>query len=316
MRTPIRTVPAADGRDWAVGKQLRLESFVDPNALCPVCGAPVFFYSSPFGGRVFFDSLGPPWPKHPCTDTYLRRPSLFPSVARRVPKITGASPVPSSGGWRPLIPVKSALVHGRQRILMDSSANLPSRYLYLRPGFIDDRPCYWRRSKNDPGSVEISSFSLDRSGSVTADTLTLYAWIRNDNHLLSIKEIDSPDGNALNSIGWSLSFAWRSEAANWHESQDVDLSLAKTYFKAAADQGNWVALNNLGVLTQSGLVGPPNQEEAFECFTVAAQSLNAVPIRHLAACYRNGFGVTIDLDQASFLDELAAAIENERVQEA
>jgi hypothetical protein len=28
----------------------------------------VFFYRSPYDGRVFFDALGPPWPKHPCTD--------------------------------------------------------------------------------------------------------------------------------------------------------------------------------------------------------------------------------------------------------
>ncbi|MCG7932633.1 MAG: hypothetical protein N0E44_21680 [Candidatus Thiodiazotropha lotti] len=28
----------------------------------------MFFYQSPNGGRVFFDELGPPWPKHPCTD--------------------------------------------------------------------------------------------------------------------------------------------------------------------------------------------------------------------------------------------------------
>lgn len=44
------------------------ESYVNPNARCPVCGALVFFYQSPSGGRVFFDELGPPWPKHPCTD--------------------------------------------------------------------------------------------------------------------------------------------------------------------------------------------------------------------------------------------------------
>jgi hypothetical protein len=45
----------------------RIISFVNPNALCPVCREPVFFYQSPNGGRVFFDELGPPWPKHPCT---------------------------------------------------------------------------------------------------------------------------------------------------------------------------------------------------------------------------------------------------------
>lgn len=41
--------------------------YLEPNATCPVCGQSVFFYESPFGGRVFFDELGPPWPKHPCT---------------------------------------------------------------------------------------------------------------------------------------------------------------------------------------------------------------------------------------------------------
>ena len=46
----------------------RYISYINPNARCPVCGALVFFYQSPSGGRVFFDELGPPWPKHPCTD--------------------------------------------------------------------------------------------------------------------------------------------------------------------------------------------------------------------------------------------------------
>ncbi|PBB34337.1 hypothetical protein [Mesorhizobium sp. WSM3882] len=42
--------------------------FVDPNAKCPVCGAPVYYYQNARGSRVFFDDLGPPWPKHACTD--------------------------------------------------------------------------------------------------------------------------------------------------------------------------------------------------------------------------------------------------------
>ena len=44
------------------------ESYVNPNAQCPICADSVFFYRSPDGGRVYFDELGPPWPKHPCTD--------------------------------------------------------------------------------------------------------------------------------------------------------------------------------------------------------------------------------------------------------
>lgn len=43
-------------------------SFINPNATCPVCGEQVYYYESLYGGRVYFDSLGPPWPKHPCMD--------------------------------------------------------------------------------------------------------------------------------------------------------------------------------------------------------------------------------------------------------
>jgi hypothetical protein len=42
--------------------------FVNPNAKCPVCTVPVFYYQNSFGSRVYFDELGPPWTKHPCTD--------------------------------------------------------------------------------------------------------------------------------------------------------------------------------------------------------------------------------------------------------
>lgn len=42
--------------------------YVNPNARCPVCNTPVFFYANAAGSRVYFDDLGPPWPKHPCTD--------------------------------------------------------------------------------------------------------------------------------------------------------------------------------------------------------------------------------------------------------
>lgn len=43
-------------------------SITIPGAECPVCGAPVFYYANSAGSRVFFDELGPPWPKHGCTD--------------------------------------------------------------------------------------------------------------------------------------------------------------------------------------------------------------------------------------------------------
>jgi hypothetical protein len=51
--------------------------FVNPNATCPECGASVFFCQLENGGRVFFDELGPPWTKHPCTDRSKDRTSII-----------------------------------------------------------------------------------------------------------------------------------------------------------------------------------------------------------------------------------------------
>jgi len=53
---------------WLKSVTPHIDSYTNPNASCPVCGENVFFYQSPYGGRVYFDELGPPWPKHPCTD--------------------------------------------------------------------------------------------------------------------------------------------------------------------------------------------------------------------------------------------------------
>lgn len=80
-------------------------SYTTPNASCPVCGVSVFFYQSPHGGRVFFDELGPPWSKHPCTDS----------------NSTPEKPVKSNhsidfkwvkDGWRPLIIDKIRRIDG------------------------------------------------------------------------------------------------------------------------------------------------------------------------------------------------------------
>ena len=58
-------------------------SYVNPNASCPVCGDRVFYYKNTHGSSVFFDELGPPWPKHPCTDANGRYGN-FSSVAVKV----------------------------------------------------------------------------------------------------------------------------------------------------------------------------------------------------------------------------------------
>lgn len=74
------------------------ESYVNPNACCPVCGAAVFFYLAPNGGRVFFDELGPPWPKHPCTDQ-----SSIPYPARNLTPQKGFKYKWQKKKWSPFI---------------------------------------------------------------------------------------------------------------------------------------------------------------------------------------------------------------------
>lgn len=66
------------------------------NARCPVCGQYVFFYRNEYGSAVFFDELGPPWTKHPCTAGDL--PVLFLGTAPQ----PALPPQWQKSGWMPL----------------------------------------------------------------------------------------------------------------------------------------------------------------------------------------------------------------------
>jgi len=81
---------------WFISLTNTYHSYVNPNASCPVCGAAVFFYQSARGGRVFFDELGPPWPKHPCTDTS-SRPGKAPATGEPTTYAW------QRAGWQPFI---------------------------------------------------------------------------------------------------------------------------------------------------------------------------------------------------------------------
>lgn len=67
------------------------------NARCPVCGQHVFFYRNEHGSAVFFDELGPPWSKHPCTTGDL--PARFLGTA---PQPALPPPQWRALGWKPL----------------------------------------------------------------------------------------------------------------------------------------------------------------------------------------------------------------------
>ena len=115
-------------------------SYVNPNATCPRCGKSVYFYQSPFGGRVYFNELGPPWPKHgpspwECSDeeeNELSRmtgiiPSVFPSSIQTEKseatsiqeKTILTTPEWQKAGWNPLILSKAQATGGG--ILIDGN---------------------------------------------------------------------------------------------------------------------------------------------------------------------------------------------------
>lgn len=125
--------------------------YVNPNARCPVCDAAVFFYANQHGSRVYFDELGHPWPKHPCTDNNIRsfasRPTIVAPSARRKRGLalelvaaagtTGMFDVPGGGheGWR-LMEVISTENHDKRHVVTAEGVeldHLKRTFSYLAP---------------------------------------------------------------------------------------------------------------------------------------------------------------------------------------
>ena len=108
------------------------ESYVNPNARCPVCGSAVFFYQSSNGGRVFFDELGPPWPKHPCTD---RR-----SIPGRMDPLSIAlitdRPTWERQGWVPLFMIGVTDRDRRAYEIRGTSENSPIRIYVMKKSHV------------------------------------------------------------------------------------------------------------------------------------------------------------------------------------
>lgn len=117
---------------WVPSLTNTYTSYVNPNASCPICGALVFFYQSPSGGRVFFDELGPPWPKHPCTDNSSRpiRPRL---VDAEHPKASSAQQPYAwqREGWQPFV-IRSILGIDKNFLKISGSTGEASMCFYLQ----------------------------------------------------------------------------------------------------------------------------------------------------------------------------------------
>jgi hypothetical protein len=303
------------GLDWSNSKPPREESYVNPNARCPVCGADVFFYQSPYGGRVYFDELGPPWPKHPCTDNFIGRfyqRSVLPSLTTRDTPISK-----NPNQWSPLIHESIEKGSRFDKFFIDKkSTGISGRFLALPSGVFRDVPIFWRRDASDPSLVDVSSIQVDANycepyqGNERKETVP--SWMSSDEDIEAFLRSAPLTAETLNGIGWSLSFHWRdTENPNWHLLDYVNWDKAREYFEKAAELGFWAALNNLGVIYRDGFGVTPDPIISFRCFESAAQHMDAISIRHLAGCYRTGWGVKPDDAQAAFLNELAELMDIE-----
>ncbi|CDX13789.1 conserved hypothetical protein [Mesorhizobium sp. ORS 3359] len=92
-----RRFGTASWRGWTARS---IRSYSEPWSTCPVCRASVYFIPGPHGGGTFFDCLGPPWKRHPCTDGRLRY-SPFGRTGK--PKLTTRKTKLQERGFLPLV---------------------------------------------------------------------------------------------------------------------------------------------------------------------------------------------------------------------
>lgn len=303
---------------WTSPRYRDLESYVNPNATCPVCGAAVFFYQSPYGGRVFFDEFGPPWPKHPCTDSDSGLglgAQHIPAPARDSERSAVAEPVPRAprDSWAPLVVQRMVPAGSVDLILTEKKHNtLGKAVIPVQGSSLRNRPLFWRRNPNDPSLIQIASFT-DSSNGIQAIEVSAPCWISTEAEAQNYQKGAPPSAKDWNSIGWAASFAHRvKDAGDWSTSCSVDWEWAKLAFEKGEEAGFWPSINNLAVMYREGYGVQVDLELAFAKFQLAAQSLEPIPLRHLAKCYRVGFGVEADDMEASYLEELAELQELER----
>lgn len=260
--------------DWSYSAKRRTyRSFVDPNAICPVCGAGVFFYQSPNGGRVFFDALGRPWPKHPCTDnseSFSIDPKPWRGAARQGP------PSFSVDGWQPIF-------EARWR---------PWRSSTYKPGVLKGL----LGESRTPLSVTFPfGTALDSHAPLLGKAhATNPAWMWVDAPyfeaplLANSADLRSIDLNALarfaTELGHSDTLVKLADMCGF-ERDDLpgraDFSKARRWLEAAADLGDWRAFNNLGVLYECGLSVPADIDKALKHYRRAARSKQRIAVENL-----------------------------------
>lgn len=327
-------IQLADGRLWNRSVRPKIESYVNPNALCPVCGAKVFFYQSEIGGRVFFDKLGPPWPKHPCTDnSYHKAPASHKEILVAAsdsrasgvrPKQTGQSPTSGTSAvptkWRPLFPLVRPEEETDCVIVTFLSGPTPTpTTLAIPKGFWSGAPIYWRWSRSNLGFIELSTLDSRDILDIQIIETSVPGWEAEDSNL-PWKDRGPATSDWWNKLGWHLSFQHAKFDTKSRKYSPtvfggmIDWALATSCFEKAAAAGNRAAQNNLGVISRDGLGVQVDHMLAFQWFYQAAESGENRALENLERCYRNGLGCKPNQAMANFLEALRNLDQDQEVE--
>lgn len=281
-----------------------------PNATCPVCGASVYFYESPYGGRVFFDELGPPWPKHPCTDN-------APIRAMGGPRIevdqSASQPIQppqwSRDGWHPL---ESPSVSQIGAYVTIDAEDGRKQSFWIPDGFRYSQgdPILARRSPNGNGSWEISYLPINSNLlNVRPESVLAYPRIPGGDTAKIWQRALLGDAEAHNQIGMALSFmrGVKAEDGTWTFSENIDWAAAELHFLLAAAGGCWAGFHNLGIMFRHGLGGHHDPALSMQYLLLATGCVPAdicAPSRSaLAELLDLGWGTEGDrVDAQAFLD--------------
>ena len=151
-------------RSWRKSSSIKLS--LGPNANCPLCHKPVYFVPGPRGGGAYFNSLGPPWPKHPCMTS--ERP-YSPYNAKGRPKLRNRPSAFEKDSWFPFFVrhieqlAVGTIVHG---VALNDSTVL---HLGVSADtFVDaERPIYVRMTTTRGG--ELNFFPLGLADPVSTE---------------------------------------------------------------------------------------------------------------------------------------------------
>jgi hypothetical protein len=101
---PVREPVARASSRWSTGHaRCDLGVSITHPTVCPLCGAIIFFHTNGNGDCVFFDDLGPPWPKHAClsSEDGVRAASRSRELMRLVDRVVAPTHIAPPAG-RPI----------------------------------------------------------------------------------------------------------------------------------------------------------------------------------------------------------------------